>query len=271
MKHVIKKYSSRILPLAVFLLLINGCKTDSGSQEDQPTIAISKTASGEKYQEWLKAADSNFHFINLYDLSVDSAVAALDECSGFLLTGGEDIHPAWYNQPGDTVKCNAINLYRDSLEYYAVRKSFNLQIPVLGICRGMQMINVGAGGSLMPDIPSQLGKEVLHREPPFKDVFHPITINQASLLYSAVGVTEADVLSNHHQGIDRMSEKLRDVAHTSDDLPEAIEWKKPYGKPFLLGVQFHPEAMDRDKPVSKPLAKRFLRAVRRNFNKKSQN
>ncbi|MCF8334322.1 MAG: gamma-glutamyl-gamma-aminobutyrate hydrolase family protein [Bacteroidales bacterium] len=271
MKYIKKDFFFRFFSLMVIILFISGCQSENDTEQAKPTIAISKTVSSKKYQKWLKKADSNFRFINLYDLSVDSAVKTLDECSGFLLTGGEDIHPSWYNQPGDTVKCNTINLRRDSLEYYALREAFVLEIPVLGICRGMQMINVGAGGSLIPDIPSRKGKEILHREAPFEDVFHTVTINQASLLYSITKTNKIKVLSNHHQGIDKMSEKLREVAHTPDNIPEAVEWKEPYNKPFLLGVQFHPEAMDWNSSVSKPLAKKFLRAVRRSFNRKSQN
>lgn len=247
------------------LLLFTGCTSESSSTEDIPLIAISKTTSGKKYQNWLKESDSSFQIVNLYDLSLDSALASLEKCSGLLLTGGEDIHPAWYDRPGDTAKCNTINLRRDSIEYYASRRSVELQIPVLGICRGMQMINVAQGGSLIADIPSssKLKKQVPHREEPFEPVFHPIVINQASILFSIAQTNEEEVLSNHHQGVDELGEGMRDIAHTYDNLPEAIEWKKPYEKTFLLGVQFHPEAMDWERPISERIAKYFLREVKR--------
>jgi len=261
---MIKDYFLWILLSLVLLFLTNGCKNESGTESSAPIIAVSKTTESGKYQKWLKQADADFHFINLNQLGIDSALSALEDCSGLLLTGGEDIHPKWYNQPRDTVKCNAINLRRDSIEYFAAQKAFEMEMPVLGICRGMQMINVASGGSLIPDIPtSKYGDAVAHREKPFKPVFHDITINQASILYAITGANSIDVLSNHHQGLDRQGEGLRHVAKTADNLTEAIEYEKPYDKSFLLGVQFHPEAMDWDNPISGNMAAYFLREARR--------
>jgi len=262
---MIRNYIHRIFFFALSLLIFNGCTSETNSAKEKPLIAISKTTSSKKYQNWLKESDSSFRIVNLYDLSLDSALASLEKCSGLLLTGGEDIHPAWYDRPEDTVKCNTINLRRDSIEYYASRRSVELQIPILGICRGMQMINVAQGGSLIADIPSssKLEEKVPHREKPFEPVFHPIVINQASILFAIAQTNKAEVLSNHHQGVDELGKGLRDVAHTFDNLPEAVEWKKPYEKTFLLGVQFHPEAMDWDIPISKRIAKYFLREVKR--------
>ena len=261
-----KKHIHWILISSIFLFLINGCKNESGKESSAPLITISKSTEEGKYRKWLKQADSSFRFVSLNKLGVDSALSTLESSSGLLLTGGEDIHPKWYNQPEDTVKCNAINLRRDSIEYFAAKKAFELGLPVLGICRGMQMINVASGGSLIPDIPtSRYGDTVPHREDPFEPVFHEIIINQASILYSVVGKNQIDVLSNHHQGVDRLAEGLRVVARTGDDLTEAIEYSAPYSKSFLLGVQFHPEAMDWESPVSTNMAEYFLREAHRNY------
>lgn len=256
-------YVIRILLFIVLIAFFTGCKSTTKRQTDKPLVAITKAKPRGSYRKWLRAADSGIHFVNLYEHSVDSALSVLDDASGLLLTGGADIHPVWYNQPEDTVVCNGFDLRRDTLEYRAVQKAIKLKLPILGICRGMQMLNVASGGSLIPDIPKRTGSEVPHREKPYEPVRHSIIINQASLLYGIAETDKTMVLSNHHQAVDKTADRFRVVARTADDLPEALERKKPYNHPFLLGVQFHPEAMAWESPVSLPVARQFQHEVKR--------
>lgn len=256
-------YINRFLILTLLIAIFTGCKSTSRKQADKPIVVITKAHSKGNYKKWLRAADTGIRFVNLYELSVDSALAVLGDASGLLLTGGADIHPGWYDQAEDTVLCNGFDLKRDTLEYKAVQKAIRLKIPILGICRGMQMLNVASGGSLIPDIPKRAGSEVPHREKPFEPVRHSITINQASILYGLAETDKTMVLSNHHQAVDKTADRFRVVARTADDLPEALEWKQPYNHPFLLGVQYHPEAMAWESPVSLPVARQFQHEVKR--------
>lgn len=256
---VIMKNLQNLVFTFLLTFILSACHVSS-PPADAPVVALSKSKPA--YEQWLHEADSTLVFVNLYALPHDEALKQMEQADALLLTGGEDIHPKWYGQPEDTVLCNAINLHRDSLEIRMLNRAIELELPILGICRGLQIINVSLGGSLIPDIPSRLGEEVLHRKPPYKPVKHPIKINQASLLYMLSGKNTAYVVSNHHQGIDRLAESVRVVASTADGLPEAVEWKQPATKPFFLGVQFHPEGNSHGNGVSTALAKSFAAAAR---------
>lgn len=247
----------------LILLLLAGCLS---SQDKTPLrIGLSKAGPGKHYQnymDWLKIADSTIEFVNFYSMGIDSAVKALEDCDGFILTGGPDVHPAWYGREQDTILCGAIDLRRDSLEFRLIEKALETNIPILGICRGEQIFNVAMGGTLIADIPTQYDSSVSHRSAtdPYNN-YHRVMIDSNSALYLTSKSLMGIVNSNHHQAVDSLGENLGVVARADDHLIEALEWNEKEGKPFLMLVQWHPERMDKSNPLSLPIALYFLKAA----------
>jgi putative glutamine amidotransferase len=171
------------------------------------------------------------------------ALALID---GLLLTGGADIDPASYGasahpQTTDTVA------ERDIFEIALTRAAIEADVPVLGICRGMQLINVALGGTLVQHLPDLLG-HAEHRRVlgSFEGAEHDVILSEGSLAASAAGELVHVTKSHHHQGVEELGEGLvASGISTLDELPEAIELP---GKRFVLGVQWHPE-VDEGSPV----------------------
>ena len=101
----------------------------------------------------------------MYGMTIDSALFILSTCQGLLLTGGEDVNPAFYGKLNELSKCEAIDNYRDSLELALINQALLVRMPVFGICRGEQILNVALGGTLLTDIPTDAGTKVAHRLP----------------------------------------------------------------------------------------------------------
>jgi len=255
---------SIILP-GLFLLLFQGCETQI--DETLPVrIALSKgspEASYASYYNWIRSVDSTVICQDLYAMPLDSALKLFRGCSGLLLTGGTDIHPGLYGKAYDTVRCWPIDDHLDLLELTLIDSALAWGMPVLGICRGHQMLNVALGGSLIVDIPSDFGISVLHQCKDYLGCTHAVTIDTNSLLGEISGTGTGEVTSNHHQAADQMASPLKAVAFTADGLIEAEEWINPSGKSFLLGVQWHPERMELENPLSGPIVVRFIEECRR--------
>jgi len=168
----------------------------------------------------------------------DQAAALLEGMAGLVLTGGEDIDPAFYGAaPSD--KLEAINRQRDHAELALLRAARTAGIPVLAICRGTQLVNVALGGTLWQDLPSERDTQVAHApEAPRGQRVHPVRIAPDSRLHSALGVVTLEVNSTHHQGVRDLAHGLAASAWSSDGLVEAIE---ATDGGWLLGVQWHPE------------------------------
>lgn len=229
-------------------------------------IGISKAlpeSSYGHYAKWIARADTAILCIDLYHMPVDSALALLDNCSGLLISGGPDVYPARYGQEGDTVKCDPADFFRDSLEWSLITKARELNMPIMGICRGLQILNIYHDGSLYPDIPTDLDTLVKHRCEDWQHCEHSVDkVPAGSLLYEICGEEEGMVNTNHHQGIHRLGKDLSAVAYSSDGLIESIEYAERDGKPFFLAVQWHPERMDTLNPFSMPIARRFVSEAR---------
>ena len=173
----------------------------------------------------------------------------LEGISGLLLTGGDDIHPANWD-PGEAVHPEAEpDPDRDALELPLARTAWDLGLPILGICRGEQLLNVALGGSLIQDIPSHYGCHPgLHRLgssslPP--QLAHEVTVDPSSRLWSLVQADEIEVNSRHHQAVGRLAPGLRAVAwhgptaKAGQPLVEAVE-ALDEGR-WAVAVQWHPE------------------------------
>jgi putative glutamine amidotransferase len=165
---------------------------------------------------------------------------ALDLIDGLMLAGGADIDPASYGEQAHPLTVATVP-ERDAFEIALVRAAIERDLPVLGICRGMQLINVARGGTLLQHLPEQLGHEEHRRVVgSFEGAEHDVTLAEGSLAASAAGELVHVTRSHHHQGVDRVGEGLIVSGLSAmEDLPEAIELPD---RRFVLGVQWHPEA-----------------------------
>jgi putative glutamine amidotransferase len=249
-----------IFVLTLSYLVLSGC---SFSRAKPLRIAVSKASPN--YINWLKKGDSLVIIKNLYSLPLDSAVKELRQCSGLLLTGGEDVQPDLYGKENEIGFCGETDPHRDTLEITLIRTALQLKIPILGICRGEQIINIALGGTLIVDIPSyqlqaagQVGRVVVHQMEDYMHCFHPVTILHNTILYSIVKTDTGTVTSNHHQAVEIPSPDLQISAQAPDGITEGVEWKQPQDKSFLIGVQWHPERMDTANALSGRLLKQFI-------------
>jgi putative glutamine amidotransferase len=240
-----------------FLIFLSGC-----SQNHEKTIAISYISGDpteSNYVKWLKKYDPELRLYIMNKLPADSVPVVMKLAAGLLLTGGEDVYPGHYGQSEDTVKCGTINHFRDSLEFMLIDQAMEHRLPVLGICRGQQILNVALGGSLIVDIPTEIDTRVYHRCYDWETCAHDVMILPNNLLSNISGLEKGNVNSNHHQAVKILADDLKVLAIANDGIVESVGWSDPEEKPWLLGVQWHPERMADENPLSSAIAKEFLR------------
>src|SRR5262245_15816834 len=168
---------------------------------------------------------------------VACAATVLEGLGGLLLPGGGDVTPDHYGGAPHATNYDVCS-ERDAFELALVRAALGRDgFPILGICRGMQILNVALGGDLIPHLPEQYGDGVAHRTPDVKPVRHAVTIEERSFLGDVHGETEMVVHSIHHQAVGRLGGGLRAVAWSSDGVIEAIESPAH----VVIAVQWHPE------------------------------
>jgi putative glutamine amidotransferase len=164
----------------------------------------------------------------------------LELIDGLLLAGGADIDPASYGQPAHAETVDTVP-ERDAFEIALTRRAIARDLPILGICRGMQLINVALGGTLQQHLPERYGHHE-HRRAigSFDGADHEVLLSEGTVAARAAGELRHATKSHHHQGVDQLGEGLEiSGVSTLDDLPEAIELSD---RRFVLGVQWHPEA-----------------------------
>ena len=250
-----RKYIT-ILLLATSII-ISSCHTEQQKYTGPVKIAITKT--NDYYSAMVERNRKNTTWVDLYGMPVDSALLLLGQCDGLLVTGGEDVFPGIYGKTDDTARCGSFDRYRDTLELEAIDMAIQKKMPVFGICRGLQILNVDLGGTLIIDIPTDFDTIVKHRMKDFKKCYHEVNIVPHTLVSKLSGVASDTVNSAHHQGIERLGKGLVIAAYAPDSLPEAIEWKERGAKGFLMATQWHPEHLAPDHPLSGNLIKEFLR------------
>lgn len=252
-----KTIQTRILASGILVSVLLALTSCIPPIEEPVKIAVTKLSAN--YESWLLQSDSTLVITDLYPFGVDSSLALLKDYHGLLITGGEDVFPDWYGMIHDTSRCGGFDRYRDTLEIELIQHAIELGIPILGICRGHQIINITLGGTLIVDIPEDVGTEVIHRCPDKPlDCHHQVFIVEGSQLEEITGVSKGTVNTNHHQALKETGSGLRISALTLEGLPEAIEWKNPEEHSFLLGVQWHPERMFDFPELSTPIAERFV-------------
>jgi putative glutamine amidotransferase len=185
----------------------------------------------------------------------------LDLLDGLLLAGGADIDPAAYGEPAHPETVNTVPA-RDEIELALTRGAIARDMPVLGICRGMQLINVATGGTLLQHVPDVVDSDEHRRHSgTFAGNDHDVDLEADSLAARAAGETHHRTLSHHHQAVDRIGEGLIVTGRSSGDgLAEAFEDPE---HTYLLGVQWHPEADVASRVVGSLVAQaREFRAAR---------
>lgn len=180
-------------------------------------------------------------------------------CDGLLFPGGQDVDPALYGE-APLPACGAPCRERDAMEKILFDAALQLDKPVLGICRGIQLMNVLTGGTLYQDLPSQRPTGVEHHmTPPYDRAVHTVRIDRESPLYPIIGQEEYAVNSYHHQAIKELSPKFRAAAVSEDGLVEGI-WMP--GKRFIVAVQWHPECSFLVDPAAQRLFDAFVKAAK---------
>lgn len=193
---------------------------------------------------------------------VDEAARILDVAQGLVLTGGEDVEPGRYGAaPHPALRVTSAA--RDATEIALVTLARDRTLPTLGICRGIQLINVAFGGSLVQDIPSERPDALAHDDPErARDaIVHEIEVEPGSRVAEVMGPGPRRVNSLHHQAVDRVAEGLRATAWAGDGIIEAIE--APSDAWWMLAIQWHPEDLDETSPADRrPFAALVARAAR---------
>lgn len=207
----------------------------------------------ENYLGWLESESLPFEILDWEKNNFD----ILKECSSLIMTGGVDLFPEFYNDWEDGKSRDMYIPERDGFEFKILDYALEHNYPILGICRGMQVINCKLKGSLLSDIETIRG--VNHRKiDSTHDRIHSINIKENTLLHEISGMKDGKVNSSHHQAIDRLGEGLIVSAKSEDGIIEAVEWLESDTKPFLLAVQWHPERMnDRTTPLSRNIINEF--------------
>ncbi|HEY1306564.1 MAG TPA: gamma-glutamyl-gamma-aminobutyrate hydrolase family protein [Vicinamibacterales bacterium] len=204
-----------------------------------PVIAIPPCAKLHDYEESIRRAGGE---IRLLDRAVDTPADVVASVDGVLLPGGGDVLPSIYGQAAHKT-FSAAEPGRDDYELELARRAIDADLPLLAICRGVQVLNVARGGSLVQDIPEQLGTSVNHvlRDPPHA-IAHEVWIVEGSLLdqlmRERLETDTCPVNSRHHQAPMTLGTGLVASATAPDGVIEAIE---DPNKRFCLGVQWHPE------------------------------
>lgn len=209
------------------------------------TLPTSKSSGplADRIQAYVRAVERAGGLPLLVPYGLDSVTqrALYERVDGLLLTGGGDVSPLHYGQAAID-QLHSLDAARDETELQLARWAANEGKPLLAICRGLQVVNVAAGGTLFQDLPSQRPGPIRHdsAEQPSEQPVHPVTVAEGSALAACLGATLLQVNSAHHQAIDQPGAGLRLTAHAPDGVIEGAELE---GHVFFLGVQWHPERL----------------------------
>lgn len=245
-----KKFRTLIISIiALFTLILSGCtsfKTKEVPTKDPVKVGISWDRDYGKdipedtiaYIESVKKAGGVPVLLPQLKTEED-AVKALKTVDAVILTGGEDINPVYYGEKPHK-KLETLKDDRDVSDILLLKTALKEDYPILGTCRGMQLLNVVLGGTLYQDLPTEYISDLKHRDPKKVDfVFHDCKVtDKNSKLYNMLQLEDLTVNSWHHQAVERLGKGLKVVATSSDGMIEGVELDEAT---FVVGVQFHPE------------------------------
>lgn len=234
--------------------LIGITSSHASNQYGQPTVESLRTY----IREVIKAGGTPVVIPS--EIPVEKLKELFARLDGIILAGGDDIDHTRFNGE-DHPKIGKPDALRDTCEITLARMAVKEEKPLLGICRGLQTLNVALGGDLYTHIEDQHPAKVKHDyypEPPRDLISHPVTIEESSKLFKIIGEREIPVNSLHHQGVKTLAEALSATAYAPDGLVEAAEIP---GHPFAIAVQWHPEWIP-DQPASQAIFKAFIQAAK---------
>lgn len=239
-----------------------------GIENRKPFIALTPYYNIEKEEPYmrpayLKAVRAAGGIPVILPVELDEAELRqiLEQTDGVLFTGGPDIHPFHFGEETQRF-CGNVSVKRDALELMLLKLAMEMKKPILGICRGIQLLNIGLGGDIYQDIPSQFQEEfpIAHTQPfGYEIPSHTVNVVKGTLLAELAQTEVLKVNSMHHQAVRNVAPGLTVSGHAPGGLVEAIELP---GYPFLLGVQWHPEYLwEADEAIMR-IFKGFVDAAR---------
>jgi len=195
--------------------------------------------------------------------AADAHTVRARDYDGILFTGGEDVDPSFY---GEAKQHENVHDYRprDEFEFALLDRALAFRTPILGICRGVQMINVGFGGSLYQDMKEDVQPQFEHRQTELgksrQEPTHSVLVTDENSILGGIVQGACRVNSLHHQAVKRLGRGLKVTARSEDGFVEAVESADEY--PFLMAVQWHPEEMVNSSPEQREIFVRFLEKCR---------
>lgn len=238
----------KLLPATALLifLIFAGCRPDVSSGKQPPLIGISCSHPGDYSSTRMTYTESVIRAGGtpvLIPITTDSLVLAdiINRLDGIILIGGVDIHPSYYNEE-PIEQLGEVDSIRDIYDISLIRLAAHRKLPMLGICRGEQLINVAFGGTLYQDIPTLHPDTTIrhNQEEPSSVPTHIVNLLPGSVIAQLTGKTELFTNTHHHQAVKQVAPGFQITAWATDSIPEAIESMD--GRP-IWGVQFHPEAL----------------------------
>ena len=246
----------------LFIFFTIGCTSQQKEietivEENQSPIVLISKDNNSHIKNWIHSLDSEIIIKECYGLSKDSLDYYLNSADAIIIGGGKDVNPELYNKPEYAEICGEFDNYRDSLETKMILHADNKKVPIMGICRGQQIINIVHGGTLIPDIPTFVNGSINHRSR--EDSAHIILPVEGSWISDYFRQDTFWVNSRHHQAIGNIAKGFEVVAYSPDSVIEAISIKDKSSHPFTMAVQFHPENL-RDS-LSNQLGMMLLNAI----------
>jgi putative glutamine amidotransferase len=217
----------------------------------------------QNYVKWLEEVEGvrvlilDYRVNNLQDV---------EQCQGIVFSGGEDVNPEFYGKREylDKPEMGKVNYERDAFEKKVFEKAQQLQLPILGICRGQQLINALMGGTLYYDLNIQQPTIANHAAIQEVDAQHHVKAIDNTLLAELTATAQGEINSAHHQSVDKVAPGLITNSISADGTIEGLEWADKAGKPFLLCTQWHPERMEdrNNNPFSYKIREAFINAIK---------
>jgi len=214
------------------------------------------------YFQALRAAGAEAGELEMVS-AADAHLVHARDYDGILFTGGEDVDPSFYGEKKQHENVHD-HRARDEFEFALLEGALARRAPILGICRGVQMINVGFGGSLYQDMKEDAEPQFEHRQTDLgktrQEATHSVLVTDADSSLGSIVQGACRVNSLHHQAVKRVGRGLKVTARSEDGFVEAVESAEEY--PFLMAVQWHPEEMVNDSPQQRELFVRFVAKCR---------